>query len=160
MTAYGQIVLGSRLMLNHVHHALTPDVLTTLMTMGHGDQLAIVDANFPAASVAASTGSNLLIEWPIDTLLALEAVLRHFPLDTYDADVPAVQGMAVVDEPGVVPQVVAEAAPLFTAAGGFQAALVERHAFYRLTEQCFAVIRTAERRPYGNFVLRKGVVSH
>lgn len=146
-------------MLNHVHYALTPDVLRVLMTMGHGDSLAIVDANFPAASVAAKTCSKAPIEWPIDTLAALEAVLQHFPLDPYDPEIAPVQGMAIVDEPDSIPEVVADAAPLFAAAGGFETALVERHAFYDLTKQCFVIIRTAERRPYGNFILRKGVVS-
>ena len=146
-------------MLNHVHPALTADVLQTMMTMGHGDSLAIVDANFPAASVAAKTSGKVLIEWPVDTHSALEAVLRHFPIDPYDPEIPPVQGMAVVGEPDTIPQVVADAAPLFAAAGGFETALVERHAFYQLAGQCFAVIRTAEVRPYGNFILRKGVVS-
>lgn len=146
-------------MLTHVHHALTPDVLRVLMTMGHGDSLAIVDANFPAASVAAKTCSKDPIEWPIETLVALEAVLRHFPLDPYDPEIAPVQGMAVVGEPDSIPEVVADAAPLFAAAGGFETVLVERHAFYDLTKQCFVIIRTSERRPYGNFILRKGVVS-
>ena len=146
-------------MLNRVHHALTPDVLQVLMTMGHGDSIAIVDANFPAASVAAKTCTKVPLEWPIDTMLALEAVLAHFPLDPYDPEVAPVQGMAVVDEPDTIPEVVAEAAQLFKAVGGFETALVERHAFYGLTEKCFAIIRTAERRPYGNFILRKGVVA-
>ncbi len=146
-------------MLNQVHHAMTPDILKVLMTMGHGDCIALVDANFPAASVAAKTCCKTPIEWPIDTLLALEAVLTHFPLDPYDPKVPPVKGMAVVNEPDTLPEVVAEAAPIFDAAGGFTTVLVERHAFYGLTEQCFAIIRTSERRPYGNFILRKGVVS-
>ena len=145
-------------MLNNVHPALTPDVLRILMTMGHGDAIAIVDANFPAASVASKTCSQMLVEWPVDALLALEATLQHFPLDSYDPEIPPVQSMAVVGEPETIPEVVADAAPLFTAAGGFKTALVERHAFYGLTEKCYAVIRTAERRPYGNFILRKGVV--
>lgn len=146
-------------MLNNVHHALTPDVLRVLMTMGHGDSIAIVDANFPATSVAAKTCHKAPIEWPIETRFALEAVLQHFPLDPYDPEVAPVQGMAVVGEPEAIPEVVAEVAPMFSAAGGFETALVERHSFYGLAEQCFAVIRTAERRPYGNFILRKGVVS-
>ena len=145
-------------MLNHVHYALTPDVLRLLMTMGHGDSLALVDANFPAASVAAKTYIKSPIEWPIETKLAIGAVLMHFPLDSYDSTIAPVQGMAVVDDPDTIPEVVAEAAPLFAEAGGFDTTLVERHAFYTLTETCFAVIRTAERRPYGNFILRKGVV--
>ena len=146
-------------MLNYIHEMLTPDILRVLMTMGHGDSVAIVDANFPAASVAAATCSKEPFEWPVDTLVALEAVLKHFPLDPYDPEIAPVQSMAVVDEPDAIPEVVAEAAPLFKNAGGFEAALIERHAFYGLTKQCYAIIRTAEMRPYGNFILRKGVVS-
>lgn len=90
-----------------------------------------MDANFPAASVAAKTCAKSPIEWPIETKLALEAVLMHFPLGSYDPTVAAVQGIAVVDDPDGIPEVVAQAAPLLTAAGGFDTILAERHAFFR-----------------------------
>lgn len=146
-------------MLNGVHTALSPKLVHVLMSMGHGDSIVFADANFPSASVARSTCHGEPIEWTVDAITALQAVLAHFPLDPYDPDIPPVQGMAVVDAPDAIPEVVAEAAPLFKAAGGYDVALVERHAFYTAARSCFAVVRTAEARPYGNFILRKGVVS-
>jgi L-fucose mutarotase len=35
---------------------------------------------------------------------------------------------------------------------------VERFEFYARAAQAFLVVRTGERRPYGNLILRKGVV--
>jgi len=146
-------------MLVGLHPALSPQIVHILMRMGHGDTIVFADANFPSAAVAQSTCHPQPVEWTVDAITALGAVLGHFPIDLYDPEIPPVQGMAVVDMPGAIPEVVAEATPLFKAAGGFDVTLVERHAFYEAARSCFAVVRTAESRPYGNFILRKGVVS-
>jgi L-fucose mutarotase len=37
-------------------------------------------------------------------------------------------------------------------------AVIERHAFYEAARKCFAVVQTSENRPYGCFILKKGVV--
>jgi len=145
-------------MLLNVHPNMTPDILRVLMTMGHGDTIALVDSNFPAAAVARSTHVIEPFEWTLDAIAALKTLLVHFPIDTYEPEIPAVQGMAVVDMPNEIPAVVAEAAPLFKARDQ-TVALVERMEFYERAKNCFAVIRTTETRPYGNFLIRKGVVS-
>ena len=46
-------------MLTGIHPLLSPDLLHALASMGHGDEIAIVDANFPAAANA-----RRLIEMP------------------------------------------------------------------------------------------------
>ena len=35
---------------------------------------------------------------------------------------------------------------------------LERYAFYEEAKNCFAVVHTLERRPYGNVILVKGVI--
>ncbi len=70
--------------------------------MGHGDELAIVDANFPAASV----GRRVVELRGATSPEVLDAVLTVFPLDTYV--VPAVLTMQVVGDPDAVPEPVAD----------------------------------------------------
>lgn len=124
--------------------------------MGHGDEIVLADANFPSASVARGTvrGSELRID--CDAIVALRAVLSLLPLDGYQPD--PVLTMQVVGDPVAVPPVVAEAAPLLALEGVVSASL-ERFAFYERASRAFAVLRTAETRAYGNFILRKGVVT-
>ncbi|MEP7208235.1 MAG: RbsD/FucU domain-containing protein [Casimicrobiaceae bacterium] len=142
-------------MLKGLHPLLAPDLLHALAAMGHGDELAIVDANFPAVTVgrrvieARGSGSGQL----------LEAVLTVFPVDA--ALVPAILTMAMRGAPGAVPEPVAEFGAILRAQGIGDAAVgsLERHAFYARARDAFAVVRTGELRPYGNILLVKGVVN-
>ncbi len=144
-------------MLKGIDPRLTPDALHALALLGHGDTLVVVDANFPAASVAAHTVYKRPVYLPVGANDALEAVLSLVPIDTFDPEVAPVRGMQVVGEPDTVPEAVQAAAPLFESAD-HRIELVERHAFYDLTRACFVVIHTAETRPYANFIIRAGVV--
>ena len=80
-------------MLIGIHPLLSPDLLHALAAMGHGDEIAIVDANFPAASL----GPRLVELRGASSPDVLEGVLTLFPLDT--SVVPAVFTMEVVDDP-------------------------------------------------------------
>lgn len=144
-------------MLKGIDPLLNPELLKVLAEMGHGDEVTIVDANFPAAAVAKATIIGHLLRVDCDALVALRAVLTVFPLDTFE-DEP-VTTMQVVGDPSAVPPVVAEAAPIL-AAEGFASKSVERFAFYDLAKQSYAVLMTNEGRAYGNFILRKGVIFH
>ena len=93
-------------MLKSIPPLLTPDALHALASMGHGDDLAIVDANFPSARLAAQGGARL-VELPgADAPAVLRAVLQLLPLDTFTQD-PA-RTMAVVGDSTAVPPPVAE----------------------------------------------------
>ena len=140
-------------MLKGVDPRLGPDVLRALSAMGHGDVVVLCDANFPAASVAAGTVTGLPLA--MDNLTAAEAaeaVLSVLPLDTFEPD-PACR-MQVGADPDALPPVQAEVAALLDA----PPAPVERFAFYDLARGSFAVIVTGERRFYGCFAFRKGVI--
>ena len=69
-------------MLKTIHPLLSADLLTVLAEMGHGDELAIVDANFPAVSMA-----RRLVRVSATASRVLEAVLTLLPLDDF-ADAP------------------------------------------------------------------------
>ena len=62
-------------MLRHVPPLLTPDALHALASMGHGDELAIVDAFFPAARLAREGGARLVHLPGADMPGVLQAVL-------------------------------------------------------------------------------------
>ena len=144
-------------MLKNLPPLLTPDALHALASMGHGDDLAIVDANFPSARLARQGGARL-VELPgADAPAVLQAVLQLLPLDTFTAD-PA-RTMAVVGDAAAVPPPVAAFQAALAAAGEAPAMAVERHAFYAQAGAAFAIFRTGEMRKYGNILLRTGVVS-
>ncbi|HTQ01225.1 MAG TPA: RbsD/FucU domain-containing protein [Casimicrobiaceae bacterium] len=142
-------------MLRGIHPLLSAELLHTLASMGHGDEIAVVDANFPAVSVA-----RRVVALPgADAPAALDAILTVFPLDTME--VPAVLTMGVVGDPQAIPPPVAEFAAVLTEHGfaDQEIGALERHEFYERARKAFAVVRTGELRPYGNVLLVKGVVS-
>ena len=142
-------------MLKGIDPLLGPDLLHVLAMMGHGDEIVIVDANFPAASVGEQTvyGSPLAIG--CDAIKALAAILSVLPLDAFEPD-PVVT-MQVVGEPDTVPPAIADALPIIKAEG-YEPASLERFDFYQRASEAFAIVATSEMRPYGNFILRKGVI--
>jgi L-fucose mutarotase len=121
---------------------LSPDLLHALAAMGHGDRLALVDANDPA------TRRRRLIELPgIDMPRALQAVLSVFPIDTFVPDPCAV--MQVVGEADALPPVQAEMNAVPAKHGAKPAASLERQAFHAAVEAAYAIVQTGERRIYG-----------
>jgi L-fucose mutarotase len=138
---------------------LSGDLLRILANMGHGDDLALVDANFPADSVARSTTSGTLIRMDgIDAVRAARAVLSVFPLDDF-VETP-VRRMEVVGSPGEVPEVQRLVREEVERAEGRAREMgsLERFAFYAEARKAYAVLSVGEGRAYGCFLLRKGVI--
>ncbi|MBV2144916.1 ribose ABC transporter [Falsochrobactrum sp. TDYN1] len=138
-------------MLKFINPLLTGELLAILCDMGHGDEVVIVDANFPADAIA-----ERLVRLPgISVTDALEAVLSVLPVDDF-VDFPA----AAMDAPGERPQIYPEFEALLEKAEGRVIALdpVDRFAFYDRTKEAYAVIATGERRLYANIILKKGVL--
>jgi L-fucose mutarotase len=141
-------------MLKGIHPLLHADLLHVLASMGHGDELVIADANFPAASV----GKRLIQVPTASSALALAAILTLFPIDT--AVTPAVFTMKVIGDAAATPEPVREFAAMLTAhIPPVTMGSLERHEFYARARNAFAVVRTAELRRYGNILLVKGVVN-
>lgn len=146
-------------MLKGIDPRLNADVLHVLRMMGHGDVLIIADTNFPSDSVARATVyGNLLRMDNLTAAEAVEAVLSVMPLDTFVDDFAG--RMEIVGEPDTVPAVQAEVQQKINAAEGAERPMIsiERFAFYDMARQSYAVIQTGERRFYGCFMLRKGVI--
>ncbi len=141
-------------MLRNIPPILSPDVLWTLRAMGHGDDLVIADANFPATALGERCHR-------LDGLTAtdvLQAVLTVLPLDRFVPDPALVMG--VVNDPDAVPLIVAEFQDITTATADNPVTLakLERFAFYDRAESAFAIIQTGETRLCGNIILKKGVI--
>ena len=146
-------------MLKMIDNRLPAEVLYVLRAMGHGDTLVICDTNFPADSVARQTASGELLR--MDNLTcgqAAGAILSLLPLDTFVDDFAG--RMEVVGAPADVPPVQAEVQAAIDAAEGRARPMVsiERYDFYERAKEAYAVIQTGERRFYGCFILRKGVI--
>jgi L-fucose mutarotase len=137
-------------MLSTVHPALSGELLLHLDRLGHGDELVVVDGNYPAFTAGAP-----VVELPgIDAPSAVAAIRTVLPLD--ESEGPSALLMAGADgepEP-VAHQPLRDAA---AAADGRLTAL-ERFAFYERARGVRLVVRTGEQRVYANIVLRKGVV--
>lgn len=147
-------------MLKGIDPRLNADVLFALRDMGHGDVLIIADTNFPSGSIARETvlGDLLRME-NLTAGQAAEAVLSLLPLDTFVDDFAG--RMEIVGEPDTVPPVQTEVQAAIDAAEGAPRPMVsiERFAFYDMARQAYAVIQTGERRFYGCFMFRKGVIA-
>ncbi|MGO4869184.1 MAG: RbsD/FucU family protein [Roseiarcus sp.] len=132
----------------------TPELLHALASMGHGDELALVDSNFPAAYNAR----RLVRLDGADLPDVLSACLQLMPLDTFVKD-PALR-MEVVGAPEETPEVQKICQQTIDKWEGRHVPLVgiERHAFYERSRQAFAIVATGEQRTYGCLIIKKGVV--
>lgn len=146
-------------MLKAIDPLLNAEVLYALRAMGHGDRLAVCDANFPADSVARQTALGKLLRIDnVSVARAVAAVLSVFPLDTFVND--AAIRMEIVGKPEEVPLVQSEVQSAIDRAEEKSWPLVgvERHAFYAMAKTAYCVIATGERRFYGCFLFTKGVI--
>ena len=145
-------------MLKGIDHRLNADVLGTLRAMGHGDYLIVSDTNFPADTNAQQTTLGYLLRMEnLTAAEAINAILSVLPLDTFVDDFAG--RMRVGDDPDDVPPVQQEVAAEIAAVGETRPLeVIERFAFYDLAKGAYAVIQSGERRFYGCFMLRKGVI--
>jgi L-fucose mutarotase len=145
-------------MLKGIDPLLNAEVLGVLRAMGHGDDLIIADTNFPADSVARATAFGRLLRIDAPAARVVRAVLSVYPLDSFVDDAAA--RMEVVGDPGRIEPVAAEVQGEIDAAEGksWPMISIERFAFYERAKAAYAVVQTHERRFYGCFAFRKGVI--
>jgi L-fucose mutarotase len=147
-------------MLKAIDPILNADVLYALRSMGHGDDVVLCDTNFPADAVARQTvlGRLLRIDG-VTAARAARAILSVLPLDSF-VEKPASR-MEVVGKPDEVLEVQTEVQAEIDRAEGrsWPMGSVERFAFYDLAKKAYCVVQTGERRFYGCFVFKKGVIA-
>ena len=140
-------------MLKNIPPILGPELLATLRAMGHGDEIVIADANFPAAFL----GPKLIRIDGRSATDVLDAVLTLMPLDDFVEEAAIcmqVVGNAGKREPVMdqMESIVRRHEPSMTLAS------MERFAFYERVSRGYAIVQTGERRLYGNILLKKGVI--
>ncbi len=144
-------------MLTKISKILTGDLLKILCDMGHGDKLAIVDANYPAF-----TNGKRVIQLPgVNADEFLKAITDIFPLD-HVPEFPVLlmdmepkdkaAGMADPELWGIFEKIVSESYD------GKKTGKIARNDFYKTSQECYAIVQTGESRLYGNIILAKGVV--
>lgn len=147
-------------MLKTIDPLLSADLLWVLAAMGHGDDLAVVDANHPAETIARATTSGRLIRLPgvaIDRAVA--AILSVLPVDDFEPE--PLRRMLVVGNAAEIPPIQAEVQAVIDRALGQRSPLagIDRFAFYAAAKRAFAVVQCGDPRPYGCFLIRKGVIA-
>lgn len=139
-------------MLKGLSPLLSPDLLHALASMGHGNEIVLADANFPAAALA-----QRLVRLPgVDAPRVLDAVLSVMPLDDFVPE--AAFTMQVVGDASACPAAVQDFSAVLQRHGCKPAASLERQAFYERAARAYAIVATGETRIYGNILLKKGVV--
>src|SRR4051794_7218848 len=141
-------------MLKGIDPVLSGELLKVLDEMGHGDKLLLVDRNYPAFA----SGKPVVHLGDISQLRAAEAILSVFPLDTF-VEAP-LERMEIEDDPSIVAPVQEEVLAVARAnhEKPLEFRIVPRLEFYERAKGVFAVVKTLESRPWGCFLLQKGVV--
>lgn len=140
-------------MLIGIPSLLGPDLLFTLRAMGHGDEIAIVDGNYPALE----HGRRVIRADGLDLIPVLDAVLQVLPVDDF---VPqAIFRSSVKGDPELSDQVHEEIeAVCADRAPGFTVVPLAGEAFYSRVKSAHTIIATSEPRLYANVIVRKGVI--
>jgi len=140
-------------MLKGISPLISPELLAALATMGHGDEIILADAHFPAETF----NDKVIRADGLKIPALLEAILPLLELDAY-VPTPLFM-MAAVAGDTLDPQVETS----------YRAAIekhlpnapaterIDRFAFYDRAEDAFAVVMTGELAKYGNIILKKGV---
>ncbi len=137
----------------------TPALLACLARMGHGDEIAVVDSNFPATSTAAECTHKQVIHYPgSDAPAVVDLITKLMPIDPFH-EYGALR-MEIDDAPDEMNGAHQAAWDILNARlpEGAKLSSILRQKFYTQARRCFAVVQCDEHRPFVCFILRKGVI--
>lgn len=139
-------------MLINIDPVLSPDLLYVLRAMGHRQDVAIVDANYPCDSTARIVRLD-----GVAATTVLTAVLSVLPIE---ADETAGAWRMIADgQPAKMLPIFDEFAGIIErAAPGRGLAAIDPGEFKARAGAGFATVVTGERRLYGSVIIRKGVI--
>ncbi len=145
-------------MLKGIDRLITPELIKIMMEMGHDNALVLADANFTAMSMGAS---KPVLRLPaVGMLQVIDAIAPLFPLAA-DVDHPVafmqVSNTAANYQSALQREVLERLLPFILPEQ--TAEPVERFAFYDRARSAYAIVVTGEMQPFGNFILRKGVIA-
>ena len=145
-------------MLIKIDPILSPELLFTLRTMGHGDKLVLTDANFPANSMS----KNVIRLDGVNIDNAARAILSVFPLDSFIVSQggTAANRMEVDDKPNELTNTHKEFVKAVKDVSGnnWEVGSIERQSFYEEAKKSYAIVITTDARPFGCFIITKGVI--
>ncbi|WP_027152414.1 RbsD/FucU domain-containing protein [Mesorhizobium sp. WSM2561] len=132
---------------------LGPELLALLRAMGHGDEIAVVDGNYPAKEQAhrliRADGHHLVP--------TLDAILSVLPVD--DAVPEALFRASVKGDPLIADPVHHEMEAICAKrAPGRRVVALAGADFYLRVRSAHAIVATSEPRLYANIIIRKGVI--
>lgn len=140
-------------MLKNIPACIAPELMKAMMCMGHGDELVIADADFPADTY----GKKVIRADGIKTVELLQAILRFYPLDSF-VEQPVIL-MGPENNAGIkellerTSDIIRKVEPGFKGFG-----FVERFDFYDRAAKAYAIVVTSQED--GNIILKKGVVNN
>lgn len=110
-------------------------------------------------AAAATTTGDLITLAGVDCPAAIDAIASVMPVDLFiDDPLKHIEPSPGLELPPAGKEVQSEVFAAVEKHCGAKWAPVERYAFYAAAKDCFAIVQTAERRPYGCFLITKGVV--
>ena len=145
-------------MLININPILSPDLLFHLRSMGHGEKLILVDANFPSNSI----NDRVIRLDGVNIKDAATAILSVFPLDSFittQGGSPALR-MEVDNKPDELTETHKEFIEVVKKVSGenWKVGSISRQDFYEEAKKAFCIVATTDARPFGCFVLTKGVI--
>ena len=145
-------------MLINVNPLISPEILSLIRSMGHGEKLILADANFPA-----NTSNDKVIRLDgVGIKEAALAILSVFPLDSFvvsQGGSPALR-MEVDDKPEELTETHKEFIEVVKKTSGesWNVGSISRHEFYKEAKKAYCIVTTTDARPFGCFILTKGVI--
>ena len=145
-------------MLININPVLSPELLFHLRSMGHGEILILADANFPA-----NTSNDKVIRLDgVGIKEAASAILSVFPLDSFvvsQGGSPVLR-MQVDDKPDELTETHKEFIEVVKKVSGenWNVGSISRQDFYKEAKKAYCIVTTTDARPYGCFILTKGVI--
>jgi L-fucose mutarotase len=138
-------------MLKGISPLLSSDLVHTLMDMGHGDEIVLANANFPAHSRA----KKLLKADGINLTDLLEAILQYFPLDS---NVSENAFVLAVPQGDAEPEIWSSFEKQVAAVSDKGLSRISKDDFFARAANAFAIVASGETRLRSNIIIRKGVV--
>ena len=136
-------------MLIGISPVLGPDLLHALRAMGHGDEIALVDGNYPAADHA----QRLVRADGVDIVTMLAAVLQVLPVE-------AAFRAGLNNDPAQASPIHGRIDAVLTASPyGAHATALAGPDLYPRIKSAFVIVATTEPVPFANVILRKGVIA-
>ena len=145
-------------MLININPILSPELLFHLRSMGHGEKIILADANFPA-----NTSNDKVIRLDgVGIKEAASAILSVFPLDSFIVSQggSSVLRMEVDDKPEELTETHNEFIEAVKKVSGenWKVGSISRKDFYKEAKKAYCIVTTTDARPFGCFILTKGVI--